>query len=109
MSPSRIGKLRNRIVVEAVTRTSDGGGGAHETWAPVATVWAAIETTDGAENMRSEATSGRISHTVIMRHHDAIAPAMRLRLGARILEIIAVYDADGRARFLTCLCREQDL
>ncbi len=109
MRASHIGRLRHRIVVEAVSLTSDGGGGASRIWTPVATVWAAVTSTSGAEIVQSEAVSSRISHSVLMRHHDGIVPAMRLRLGTRILDIVAVYDTDHRRRFLTCLCRERDL
>ena len=40
MSPTSIGALRHRLVLEAVVRMDDGGGGATEVWSPVAEVWA---------------------------------------------------------------------
>ncbi|MEZ5851833.1 MAG: phage head closure protein [Hyphomicrobiaceae bacterium] len=109
MSTSRISQLRHRIVIEAVSRTPDGGGGASEAWAPVATVWAAVRSATGTESVQADAVSSRVSHTVLMRHRDGVVPAMRLRHGTRILDILAVHDTDDRKRFLTCLCRERDL
>lgn len=52
--------------------------------------------------------SGRVTHKVVIRHRADIAPQMRFRQGARILEITAVLDAGARGR-LVCLCEERNL
>jgi SPP1 family predicted phage head-tail adaptor len=101
--------MRHRVVIEAVVRTADGGGGASETWASVADVWAAIRPTSGDERLAGEAISGHVSHAIHIRHRDGVVPAMRIRHGLRLFEILAVIDVDERRRRLLCLCRERDL
>ena len=109
MSRPSIGAMRHRLVLEAVSRAGDGGGGATETWDPVAEVWAAVTPMTGDETVAAEALTGRITHVVHIRHRPGVLPAMRLRFGARRLEIVAVMDTDERRRRLKILCRERDL
>lgn len=109
MSRPRIGALRHRFVLETATRTPDGGGGAVVTWALVAEMWGDLAPASGAEAVVAESISGRVSHVMHMRHRSDVAPAMRLRSGARVLDIVAVLDVDGRGRFLKCFCVEKNL
>lgn len=109
MRRSAIGRLRHRLTLESVSRTPDGGGGASESWTTVATVWAEITPTGGAEAMDADALTGRISHQIVFRYRSNVAPAMRLRSGSRTFEITAVIDIDERRRWLKCLCVERDL
>lgn len=109
MRQPRIGALRHRLTIEAVSRVPDGGGGAIETWLPVADVWGAITPTGGLEATPAEAVAGSVTHSILVRHRADIVPAMRLRLGARLFEISAVVDIDERRRHLKLLCRERDL
>lgn len=101
------GALRHRLVLEAATRVTDGGGGAFVTWLPVAELWASVTPTNGAETVVADQIAGRVSHEIVIRYRDDIIPAMRFRLGARIFEIIAALDVGERRRFSRCLCREE--
>ena len=109
MKPRRIGSLRHRVVLEAESRTPDGGGGASLGWAPVADLWAAIEPLAGNESVVAEAVRGHVSHVLVIRSRPGVAPAMRFRFGTRLFDITAVLDIDERRRFLACSCRERDL
>ncbi len=109
MSYPPIGSLRHRLALEEVSRTSDGGGGATETWSTVASVWASITPASGSEAVAAERIAGQISHVVHIRYRAGVIPAMRFRLGNRLFEIAASIDIDERRRFLKCLCRERDL
>lgn len=109
MSRPRIGALRHRFALEIAQRAPDGAGGAIVTWSLVADIWSELTSATGAEIVVAENISGRVSHVVHMRHRSDVAPAMRLRSGARVLDIVAVLDVDGRGRFLECLCIEKNL
>lgn len=102
-----IGELRHRLRLEASSRTADGGGGAETSWTLVAEVWAAVRAGSGSEPVRSEMPDGRVAHEVWMRYRAGVVPAMRLVEGARVLDIRAVLDPDGRQRWLRCLCEER--
>ena len=104
-----IGALRHRVTLEQPLRAGDGGGGAHVTWSALAQLWASVSPASGSEAVIAEAVSGRISHVITLRFRTDITPAMRLRLGPRVFEILAVIDVDERNRELRCLCREDFL
>jgi SPP1 family predicted phage head-tail adaptor len=105
----RIGELRHRVVLEAETRAPDGGGGAVLGWQPVSELWAAVKPLAGDERVAAEALAGQVSHLVVVRGRAGVEPAMRFRLGNRILAIAAVLDLDERRRWLVCRCREENL
>jgi SPP1 family predicted phage head-tail adaptor len=109
VSPTRIGELTRRVVLEEVVRSPDGAGGATESWSAVATLFAAVRALSGAENFTFDRIDGRVTHEVVIRHRGDVRPAMRFRMGTRIFEIVAALDADGRRRHLRCLVEERDL
>jgi head-tail adaptor len=46
---------------------------------------------------------------VSLRYRAGVVPAMRLRKGARIFQILAVIDVEERRRWLKCWCEEREL
>jgi SPP1 family predicted phage head-tail adaptor len=104
-----IGDMRHRVILQQIVRTSDGGGGASESWSTVAELWAAIRPISGDERVVADAISGQLTHEVWVRHRAGVTPAMRFLFGSHILDIRAVIDAEGRGHRLKCLCQERDL
>jgi len=88
-------------------REDDGGGGASVSWIPVEELWASITPTGGGESVQAEKMSAQITHNVFLRYRADISSAMRIRFGARILDILAVIDVDERRHVLRCYCREE--
>jgi SPP1 family predicted phage head-tail adaptor len=106
MTASVIGALRHRVVIERPERSSDEAGTATIAWLPLASLFARIEPVAGREIATADGVAGRITHKVMLRYRTDILPEMRIVAGTRILEIKAAFDADGRARWLQCLCEE---
>lgn len=106
---ARIGSFRHRVVLERPVRESDGGGGAAQSWEPVANLWAIITERSGKEAVQTARLSGRRNLDVTIRYRADVAAQMRFRFGDRLFDIRAVLDEDGRRRFLTCGCEERDL
>ncbi len=106
---TKAGKLRHRVAIDAVVRTPDEGGGADETWVQVAEAWAEIVPARGNEQLTADQIEGRVSHVLHLRAGFAIEPAMRIRWGARVLDIRAVVDLGERRRWLRVLAEERDL
>lgn len=104
-----IGELRERLVLEAPARAADGGGGATVSWAEVAEIWAKVTPRGGVESHALDRIAGKASHEIVIRYRDDIAPEQRFRMGARIFDIRAAFDPDGRRQWLTCLVEERDL
>lgn len=109
MTDMKIGELRHRMRLEVVSRTSDGAGGADETWSLVAELWASLKPLSGQEGLEADRVAGHVTHEVVVRYRPGVVPAMRLVLGARVFDVRAVLDIDERRRFLRCLVEERDL
>ncbi|MCB6541139.1 phage head closure protein [Desulfovibrio desulfuricans] len=50
------GRLRHRITLQALTRTTDDFGGVSEAWADAATLWASVEPLKGDEYFSATST-----------------------------------------------------
>jgi SPP1 family predicted phage head-tail adaptor len=104
-----VGELRTRLILEAPSRASDGGGGAAITWQEVAEVWAAVRPLAGGEDFALDRVAGRISHEIVIRYRADVTPKMRFRQEARVFDIRAAFDPDTRRHWLRCLAEERDL
>lgn len=102
------GRLRHQVAIQARTRTSDGQGGATDTWATVTagTVWAAIEPASGAEVFAAHQLQQRVTHKVTLRYRDEVTTANRLLYGTRVLNIRSVLNPEERQRYLVLLVEE---
>ena len=107
MSDCVIGSLRHRVVLERPVRTAGDGGTAVITWTSLGSVHARIEQVSGREIEIADGIAARVTHKVLMRYRADVLPEMRIVAGTRVLEIEAVLDLDGRARWLQCLCKEK--
>ena len=101
-----IAGLRQRLVVEAPTVSTDAEGGASYAYSTYATVWGLVVPLRG--DIRDEAGAGGavLTHDVVIRRRIDLTTAMRLRIGARLLAIRAVEDGDPSRRSVVCRCEE---
>lgn len=106
MSGDKIGRLRHRVLLQRPVRNDDEGGAATISWEDIAIVSAAIEAMSGSERELSDGLAARTSHRVTLRYRADVSPDARLVAGARIFEIRAALDVDGRKRWLQCHCEE---
>ncbi len=101
-----IGRLRQRVRLEASVVTPTEGGAALASWMAVATLWAEVVPLSGDELVESDRRQGRVTHRVSLRYRGDVTTSHRLVLGTRILDIRSVMTPDGRRRHLICLCEE---
>lgn len=100
--------LRQRITIEQYTVTDRNEiGGEVKDWAPVATVWASVEPIRGREFFAAQQVNAEVTHKVTTRFHAGITPKMRVKYGARVLEIQSVIDPQERHLFLELMCVER--
>lgn len=102
-------RFKERVTIQQMTTTPDGGGGVNETWGALAEVWAAVEPLNGAERWKAEQLQSLITHRVVIRYRPDITVQMRMRLlyGARILEITGITDPEERHEYLELMCEER--
>jgi SPP1 family predicted phage head-tail adaptor len=101
------GPLRHRITIKRNTITRSASGAEVQTPVDVATVWAAIKTISGAEQIDATQTNiATQTHEMTIRYRTGIEPSMFVEWGDRLLSIRAVIDLENRRKWLTLLCDE---
>jgi len=100
--------LRRRARLEAPTEAPDGAGGMSPGWLLLAEHWIALVPVSGQEAYEGSRETATITHRILLRcpRSQRPRPDYRFVIGPRIFAIRAVFDRDGRGRFLTCLVEE---
>jgi SPP1 family predicted phage head-tail adaptor len=101
-----IGRLRQRLTLEAPAEVDDGAGGVSRSFVALATVWAAVIPTAAVEIAEADRVSQRVTHRITLRWRAGVTAAMRFTKGARVWRIMAATDPDGTRRRLDCLAEE---
>ncbi len=101
-----IGRLRQRLTLEAPVDVEDGAGGVSRSFVALATVWAAVIPTLAVEALEADRVSQRVTHRITLRWRAGVTAAMRFTKGARTWNILAATDPDGTRRRLNCLAEE---
>lgn len=94
-----IGKLDERISFERKTLTPDGSGGASESWAEYAEVWASVRPMSGRERERAMRNESAADYLITIRRREILATD-RIVWRERYLNIRFVKDAGPRAHYL---------
>ena len=100
--------LRRRARLEAPIETPDGAGGMVPGWTSITDHWIALMPISGLEVWEGQRQTPVITHRILLRSPRSLSPrpAQRFVLQERIFTIHAVFDRDGRGRYLTCLAEE---
>jgi SPP1 family predicted phage head-tail adaptor len=101
-----IGDLNQRITIQSQTRTADGMGGWTETWATLATVWAAVWPVSAREILKAGQTSMEITHRIKIRYRAGVDPSYRILFGTRYFSIMSIINVGERGEWLELLCKE---
>ena len=96
----RGGRLKNRVQLQNFTETQSDTGHKSQTWATVATVWAATEAIRGKESESANELVASMTTTIIIRYDSkwgAIDTTWRVLFGTRIFSIVSVILPDDRS------------
>jgi SPP1 family predicted phage head-tail adaptor len=100
--------MRHRAVLERRRVGVDATGGRidPDAWEVVGVVSLSLQALKGDEFFQAAASQSRVSHRAWSRYRDDMRAGMRLRIGDRVLEIVAALDRDDRRQFLELMCEE---
>lgn len=101
----RLGEMRHRISLQSKT-ISKAEGIPQESWATVATVWAAINNISGKEYFKAASIQSEMTTLIIIRYRPGITSAMRVLYNSRVFIILSAIDKDERHREIELLCKE---
>lgn len=106
------GRLRHRVALQKPTAGSPqrtGSGAPDESWATVATVYAAIEPLRGREFLESQAVNSAVATRIRVRYQDALAAidaSWRAVHGSVVYSIEAVINPNARNVELQLMCSQ---
>jgi SPP1 family predicted phage head-tail adaptor len=101
-----IGAMRQRVTLEGPTDIPDEVGGFARNYAPLAQLWAKIESLDAGEQFVEQRLEQLQKFAVTIRWRADVQSQMRFDFRGRKLVVKAVQEVDDRRRLLRCLCEE---
>ncbi len=110
-SPVRAGDLRDRISIirDTSATTASGGKRLWNTYATVASLWAAVQPVQGGseEFAAGDAVAASVvRYGIWIRRRTDLKPKMRLLFGTRQLDIVAMPLAGTGEPFMKLVCEE---
>lgn len=99
------GKLDQRVTIERYTTTENDWGEPINTWAPLATVWAAVEPLNGREYIAAQAAMAETTARIRMRYRPGITQQDRVIHEGKIYGIEAVIHVKSAGRELVLMCK----
>lgn len=103
-----IGRLRHFLTIEAPEESDDGSGGVTVAWTPTGAAWAKLSPLTASESFVRDREGALRRWRITLRYRDDVTPACRFVSDGRRFAIESVVDREGRKRFLTCDCAEEE-
>ena len=100
------GKLRQHVVLQQPVAGSNAIGEIVDTWADVATVWAAIEPATGSWYYAGQQAESKVDGRVRIRYRSDVLPTWRIKYGDRYLSIVSILNPQERNKELTLMYLE---
>jgi len=103
------GKLRHRVTVQQnAPATVDDANTPTDRWVTFGprSVAAGVVDMTGTEGDVAGKTTATASHVVTLRYLAGLTREMRLKWGARYLNITSIANPDGRRRWHVLVCKE---
>jgi SPP1 family predicted phage head-tail adaptor len=101
-----IGALRHHVTLEMPVDVFDEIGGFTRDFAPLARLWARIESQSAGQDFVAQRLEESRRHVVTIRWRSDVTNQMRFDFRGRKFAIRGVADSDERRRFLLCQCEE---
>lgn len=103
----RPGDLDRQVLIESLTTGQDSVGDVTETWAEVATVWAAKRDVGGREYFDAAQVNAEVTTVFKIYHRDDVTPTCRLTCDGEVYDIVNIKEL-GRREGLEIMATRQD-
>lgn len=100
------GQMNKRVELQTRSTTQDSFGSQSTTWTTTIPAWARIEPLSGRALEAAKQLHAEVTHRVTIRYRPGITAAMRLKYGARLMEIGYVLNPGETNEQLQLLCTE---
>lgn len=100
------GKLRKRIILQQPVAGSNTIGEIVNTWADVASVWAAVEPATGSWYYAGQQAESKVDGRVRIRYRSDVLPTWRIKFGDRYLSIVSLLNPNEAKKELILMFTE---
>ena len=101
----KAGKLDQRVTLERQSRVLGPLGQPVNAWAPLMTVWAAVEPLVGREYLAAQAAQSEVTARVTMRYRTGITAQDRVIHNGTTYGIESLVDVRSGNRELVLMCK----
>lgn len=101
-----LSRLKQRVTILRQGIARDQIGEPLDEWAPIATVWAAVEPLQGREFWGAQQYHAEITTRIRIRYREGIDKTMRVQCGSRLYEVLYVIQPELAKRELQLMCKE---
>jgi SPP1 family predicted phage head-tail adaptor len=103
----KAGDLRHRVTLQQPVAGSNTIGEIVNTWADVATVWAAVEPATGSWYYAGQQAESKVDGRVRIRYRSDVLPTWRIKFGDRYLTIVSILNPNERNKETVIMYTEQ--
>ena len=95
-----IGQMRNKVVLQSMSPSTDSGGGQSVSWGIATTVWAKVENLSGTENSFGDQIEDRSNYRFTIRYYSALTPKYRISYNSKTFNIQHIASLmEGKERY----------
>jgi len=95
-----IGQMRNKVVLQSMSPSTDSGGGQSISWGTATTVWAKVENLSGTENSFGDQIEDRSNYRFTIRYYSALTPKYRISYNSKTFNIQHIASLmEGKERY----------
>ena len=102
----KAGKLKHLGTIQEAAITRNAVGEETQTWSTRATGWFQILPLSGKEFIAAQQTNAEVTHSIRGRWVDGVTAKMRLLVGARVFEFLAVMNWSEENKELRIMAKE---
>lgn len=96
--------LRDRISIQACSRTTDAVGQPLQVWGEVFKAWANVRGTGGMEAIKAGAATSKVKASIRLRYRAGLNAGQRVVHGATVYNVLAVLPHSGSTKHVDLLC-----
>ncbi len=105
-SGASIGAMRNSIVIQNVTSTTDSGGGRGVAWSTYKTVFAHVQQLSGNTKYTQGVIDEKGLYAFTIRYITGVTTQHRISYNSKLFSITSVIDLDERNKYLVIKASE---
>lgn len=106
MASVSLGEMRDLVTVEVPTDVMDDTGATTRIFTVFRQIWCRIKPVKPSARFEADRKAGVVSHTLYFRSDPSFSADWRLRLGARVFQVLSFDADDDRNGFTRAYCEE---